>query len=100
MPSKNPFAFKAKQQNKKKSTGKRVGKSKPEKANNQLNRRGEIKKEDASIEASSFLIGNKITYLRSLHIFPTKHLLHTKGEGCFLWLSSYGFPVGVLHSVQ
>lgn len=39
MPSKNPFAFKAKQQGKKKSTGKRVGKSKPEKANNQLNRR-------------------------------------------------------------
>ena len=39
MPSKNPFAFKAKQQNEKKSTGKRVGKSKPEKANNQLNRR-------------------------------------------------------------
>ena len=39
MPSKNPFAFKAKQQNKKKSSGKRVGKSKPEKANNQLNRR-------------------------------------------------------------
>lgn len=36
--SKNPFAFKAKQ-NKKKPTGKRVGKSKPEKANNQLNRR-------------------------------------------------------------
>jgi len=39
MPSKNPFAYKAKQQGKKKSTGKRVGKSKPEKANNQLNRR-------------------------------------------------------------
>jgi hypothetical protein len=39
MPSKNPFAFKAKQQGKKKSSGKRVGKSKPEKANNQLNRR-------------------------------------------------------------
>ena len=39
IPSKNPFAFKAKQQGKKKSTGKRVGKSKPEKANNQLNRR-------------------------------------------------------------
>ena len=39
MPSKNPLAFKAKQQGKKKSTGKRVGKSKPEKANNQLNRR-------------------------------------------------------------
>lgn len=34
----NPFAFKAKQ-GKKKSSGKRVGKSKPEKANNQLNRR-------------------------------------------------------------
>ena len=39
MASKNPFAFKAKQQGKKKSSGKRVGKSKPEKANNQLNRR-------------------------------------------------------------
>ena len=39
MPSKNPFAFKAKQKDKKKSSGKRVGKSKPEKANNQLNRR-------------------------------------------------------------
>lgn len=39
MASKNPFAYKAKQQNKKKSSGKRVGKSKPEKANNQLNRR-------------------------------------------------------------
>lgn len=37
--SKNPFAFKAKQNDKKKTTGKRVGKSKPEKANNQLNRR-------------------------------------------------------------
>lgn len=37
--SKNPFASKAKQQSKKKPTGKRVGKSKPEKANNQLNRR-------------------------------------------------------------
>ena len=35
---KNPFAFKAKQQQKKKSSGKRVGKSKPEKAVNQLNR--------------------------------------------------------------
>lgn len=35
---KNPFAWKAKQSGKKKS-GKRVGKSKPEKANNQLNRR-------------------------------------------------------------
>lgn len=35
----NPFAFKAKQSAKKKSSGKRVGKSKPEKANNQLNRR-------------------------------------------------------------
>lgn len=34
----NPFAFKAKA-SKKKSTGKRVGKSKREKANNQLNRR-------------------------------------------------------------
>ncbi|CDA44969.1 hypothetical protein [Prevotellamassilia timonensis] len=35
--SHNPFAFKA--GSKKKSTGKRVGKSKREKANNQLNRR-------------------------------------------------------------
>ena len=33
----NPFAFKAKQQSKK--SGKRVGKSKQSKANNQLNRR-------------------------------------------------------------
>lgn len=36
---KNPFASKAKQENQKKSGGKRVGKSKPDKANNQLNRR-------------------------------------------------------------
>ena len=36
---KNPFAFKAKQSNNKKTSGKRVGKSRPEKANNQLNRR-------------------------------------------------------------
>ena len=36
---KNPFVFKAKQAAKKKSSGKRVGKSRPEKANNQLNRR-------------------------------------------------------------
>ncbi|MDY3266464.1 MAG: hypothetical protein SOX26_02855 [Phocaeicola sp.] len=36
---KNPFAFKAKQSAKKKSSGKRIGKSRPEKANNQLNRR-------------------------------------------------------------
>ena len=36
---KNPFAFKAKAGSKKKSAGKRVGKSRPEKANNQLNRR-------------------------------------------------------------
>lgn len=36
---KNPFAFKAKASAKKKGTGKRVGKSKPAKANNQLNRR-------------------------------------------------------------
>ncbi len=35
----NPFAFKAKQNAKKKSSGKRIGKSKPEKSNNQLNRR-------------------------------------------------------------
>ena len=32
---KNPFAFKAKQETKKKSGGKRIGKSKPDKANNQ-----------------------------------------------------------------
>ena len=30
---KNPFAFKAKQETKKKSGGKRIGKSKPDKAN-------------------------------------------------------------------
>jgi len=36
---KNPFAYKAKQVGKKKASGKRVGKSRPEKANNQLNRR-------------------------------------------------------------
>ena len=36
---KNPFAYKAKLSVKKKSTGKRIGKSRPEKANNQLNRR-------------------------------------------------------------
>lgn len=36
---KNPFAFKVKQETKKKSGGKRIGKSKPDKANNQLNRR-------------------------------------------------------------
>ncbi len=36
---KNPFAPKAKQNSAKKSAGKRVGKSKPDKANNQLNRR-------------------------------------------------------------
>lgn len=36
---KNPFAYKAKPGYKKKSSGKRIGKSKPEKANNQLNRR-------------------------------------------------------------
>lgn len=36
---KNPFAYKAKQTDKKKTSGKRVGKSRPEKANNQLNRR-------------------------------------------------------------
>ena len=35
--SHNPFAFKAKAA--KKGSGKRVGKSKPQKANNQLNRR-------------------------------------------------------------
>lgn len=35
---KNPFAFKAKQ-TPKKANGKRIGKSKPAKANNQLNRR-------------------------------------------------------------
>lgn len=38
--SSNPFAFKAKAERKgKKASGKRVGKSRPEKANNQLNRR-------------------------------------------------------------
>jgi hypothetical protein len=36
---KNPFAGKAKSTAKKKTSGKRVGKSRPEKANNQLNRR-------------------------------------------------------------
>lgn len=36
---KNPFATKAKKTEKKKETGKRVGKSKASKANNQLNRR-------------------------------------------------------------
>ena len=36
---KNPFAFKAKQENRGKAGGKRIGKSKPDKANNQLNRR-------------------------------------------------------------
>lgn len=36
---KNPFAFKAKEESKKKGGGKRVGKSKPGKSNNQLNRR-------------------------------------------------------------
>lgn len=35
----NPFANKAKSNSAKKSSGKRVGKSKPTKANNQLNRR-------------------------------------------------------------
>lgn len=38
--SHNPFAFKARAERKgKKPSGKRVGKSKPSKANNQLNRR-------------------------------------------------------------
>ena len=36
---KNPFAFKAKQNKKAAGSGKRIGKSKPAKANNQLNRR-------------------------------------------------------------
>ena len=36
---KKTFAFKEKQETKKKSGGKRIGKSKPDKANNQLNRR-------------------------------------------------------------
>lgn len=36
---KNPFASKAQQNNNKKISGKRIGKSKPDKANNQLNRR-------------------------------------------------------------
>ncbi len=35
----NPFAFKAESGRKKKNSGKRVGKSRPEKANNQRNRR-------------------------------------------------------------
>lgn len=34
----NPFAYKAKLAGKKKPSGKRVGKSRPEKANNQRNR--------------------------------------------------------------
>lgn len=33
---KNPFAFKAKQETKKKSGGKRIGKSKPDKANRDI----------------------------------------------------------------
>ena len=36
---KNPFAIKAKSNSPKKGSGKRIGKSKPSKANNQLNRR-------------------------------------------------------------
>lgn len=36
---KNPYAVKATQSGKKKISGKRIGKSKPDKANNQLNRR-------------------------------------------------------------
>ena len=36
---KNPFAFKVKHETKNKSGVKRIGKSKPDKANNQLNRR-------------------------------------------------------------
>ena len=36
---KNPIDGKVKQRNKKKQSGKRNGKSKPDKANNQLNRR-------------------------------------------------------------
>lgn len=36
---KNPFASQPKQSDKNKQSGKRVGKSKPDKANNQLNRR-------------------------------------------------------------
>lgn len=36
---KNPFAYKVNLRRKKKSSGKRVGKSRPEKADNQLNRR-------------------------------------------------------------
>lgn len=36
---KNPFAPKGKPAGNSKSSGKRVGKSKPDKANNQLNRR-------------------------------------------------------------
>ncbi len=38
--SSNPFAFKARaERNGKKASGKRIGKSRPEKANNQRNRR-------------------------------------------------------------
>ncbi|HJC92991.1 MAG TPA: hypothetical protein H9752_01990 [Candidatus Phocaeicola excrementigallinarum] len=36
---KNPFAYKALSGRKKKGGGKRIGKSRPEKADNQLNRR-------------------------------------------------------------
>ena len=36
---KNPFAFKVKQETKKKYGDKRIGKSKPDKENNQLNKR-------------------------------------------------------------
>lgn len=38
MNKKNPFAYKAEQKRKKRG-GKRIGKSRPEKADNQLNRR-------------------------------------------------------------
>ena len=60
----NPFAGKAKTgTGKKKGSGKRVGKSKPGKANNQLNRRinneshhSKIKKTDGSLHPSVQLI--------------------------------------------
>ena len=40
----NPFAFKAKQNVKKKSSGKRIGKSKPEKGQQSVKQACEIKK--------------------------------------------------------
>ena len=49
---KNPFAFKAKQETKKKSGGKRIGKSKPDKANNQLKDRKSTRLNSSHIEES------------------------------------------------